>query len=228
VQLDQGTCRRCGRALVAPPLQRPRPASGPSPLRDVWLSPRSAIRSLVERAPTRGLLLLPWLTGFGAFLASIVPRTDDRFPLHFAVPMCVVVGPLLAYGIVFVSGFLTTWTGRMLGGQGQHHELRLALAWSQAPLLPSLVLWIPGALPGALLSESVNLALLLWSEALAVVLVAEVHAITVMRSLVAILLAWALKLALVVAAVIYFASMLPAKTPQGSPSPSPPAVAAEP
>jgi len=219
VQLDEGTCRRCGRALVAAPLPRrprPRPVSGPSPLRDIWLSPRSTIRRLVAEAPTRGLLILPWLAGLGGFLVSMAPMTNDRFPLPFAVAMCVVVGPLIAYTVVFVSGFLTTWTGRMLGGQGQHHELRLALAWSQVPLLPSLVLWLPAADPGApeaLLAAVVNLALLLWSEALAVVLIAEVHAITLVRSCVAVLLAWVLKLALVVAAVVYFASMLPGKTP---------------
>jgi hypothetical protein len=227
VQLDQGTCRRCGRAFVTPPAPRRRP-SAPSPLRDIWLSPRSTIRGLVATAPTRGVLVLPWLAGFGGFLCSIAPKTNDKFPLPFAVPMCLVVGPLLAYGIVFVSGFLTTWTGRMLGGQGQHHELRLALAWSQAPLLPSLVLWIPGAIPGSFLASVVDLGLVLWSEALAVVLVAEVHALTLMRSFFAILLAWALKLALVVAAVLYLASMLPEKTTRESPSPSPAAETSEP
>jgi hypothetical protein len=50
-------------------------------------------------------------------------------------------------------------------------------------------------------------------------LVAEVHGITLVRSLLAILLAWALKLAVLVAALFYFVSMLPEKTPTGPPSP---------
>jgi hypothetical protein len=40
------------------------------------------------------------VAGVGPFTA-IAPRASDRFPLHFAVPMAVVTGPLLAFGVVF-------------------------------------------------------------------------------------------------------------------------------
>jgi len=160
-----------------------------------------AIRSLVEHDPTRGVIVLAWLVGFGWFLTTLAAKADDRFPFPFAAAMAIVVGPLLNFTLVFVAALLTTWTGRALGGRGAAVELRAALAWAQAPMLLFLVLWIPRAFAPGRWSrplDLVELAVLLWSEGVAVVLVAEVHGFSVRRGILAVLLAWAIKLALIV------------------------------
>jgi hypothetical protein len=148
---------------------------------------------------------LAWFAGFGSFLTALAAKVDDRFPFAFAATLAIVVGPLLNFALIFVAGFLTTWTGRALGGRGAFVELRAALAWAQVPLLLFLLLWIPRVLaPGRWQSQLdlIELALLLWSEVLAAVLVAEVHGISIPRGVLAVLLAWAIKLALIVGALV--------------------------
>jgi hypothetical protein len=158
--------------------------------------------------------------GFGWFLTTLAAKADDRFPFPFAAAMALVVGPLLNFTLVFVAALLTTWTGRALGGRGTAVELRAALAWAQAPLLLFLVLWVPRAFaPGRWSSplDLLELALLLWSEVVAVVLVAEVHGFSIPRAILAVFLAWAIKLALILGLLV---AIVPDRPP-AVPSPAP-------
>jgi hypothetical protein len=162
------------------------------------------------------VLVITWFAGFGMFLDTLAGKADDRFPLLFAAVMAVVVGPLLTFTIVFLSSFFSTWTGRLLGGRGSNLDIRAALAWAQAPLLLYLFLWIPlpGMGPFKLVVDMLGIAIILWSEALAVVLLAQVHGFSVLRGLAAMLLAWILKLVLVVGLVLGLASRLAGPPPK--------------
>jgi hypothetical protein len=225
VQFAEAACRGCGAPLTVQALA-PRKAWTPPvvhPLGAIWRSPRAAIRSLVEHDPTRGVIILAWLAGFGWFLTTLAAKADDRFPFPFAAAMAVVVGPLLNFGLVFVAALLTTGTGRALGGGGTFVHLRAALAWAQAPMLLFLVLWIPRAFaPGRWSTplDVLELAVLLWSETLAVVLVAEVHGFSIPRGILAIVLAWAIKLALIVGLMLAVVPDLPSPKPEATPSAS--------
>jgi len=224
-QFAEAACQRCGAPLVAKPLAPRKPWTPPAvhPLRAIWLSPRVAVRALVDSDPTRGVIVLAWLVGFSTFLTTLAAKTDDRFPFAFAAIMALVFGPLLNFTLVFVAALLTTWTGGALGGRGTPVELRAALAWAQAPLLFFLVLWIPRVFaPGrwGFPLDVLELALLLWSEAVAVVLVAEVHGFSIPRGILAVFLAWAIKLALIVGLLMAAVPDRPSPAPGPSPSPS--------
>jgi len=182
---------------------RPRPRTGAiHPLRDIWLSPRDTVRALVATDPTRGVIVLSWFVGLAMFLEPMTSKASDRFPLPAAMVTALLAGPMLSFGLVFLQSLLTTGTGRLLGGEAGPVELRAAFAWAQAPLLGLLVLWWPAmSMPGGrgkLALDFAGVALFVWAEALAIVLVAEVHGFSKVRALGAILLAWVIKIALLV------------------------------
>jgi len=136
------------------------------------------------------------------FLEPMTSKANDRFPIAAAMVTAVLAGPMLSFGLVFLQALLTTGTGRLLGGEASPVELRAAFAWAQAPLLGLLVLWwpvlwMPGG-RGKLALDLVGIALFVWAEILAVVLVSEVHGFSKARALGAILLAWVIKIALLV------------------------------
>lgn len=219
MQLAEVACKRCGAPLVVAPLgpRRPWTPRVVHPLRSIWLSPRETIRALVSSNPTRGVIALSWSVGLGWFLTALSAKVEDRFPLVFAILMAFVVGPLLNFALIFLAALLTTGTGRVLGGVGTAVDLRAALAWAQAPMLLFLVLWtIPAFGPGrwTFAADLVDVGLLVWSEAVAVVLVAEVHHFSILRAILAVFLAWVIKLALIV-------GLLVAVVPDTKPSPAP-------
>ena len=202
-QFSAEACRRCGTPLVPTVVVRARPRDAAiHPLRDIWFSPRDTVRTLVASDPTRGVLVLSWFVGLAMFLEPMTSKANDRFPIAAAMVTAVLAGPMLSFGLVFLQSLLTTGTGRLLGGEGSPVELRAAFAWAQAPLLGLLVLWwpvlwMPGG-RGKLALDLVGIALFVWAEILAVVLVSEVHGFSKARALGAILLAWVIKIALMV------------------------------
>ena len=202
-QFSAEACRRCGTPLVPTVVVRARPRDAAiHPLRDIWFSPRDTVRTLVASDPTRGVLVLSWFVGLAMFLEPMTSKANDRFPIAAAMVTAVLAGPMLSFGLVFLQALLTTGTGRLLGGEASPVELRAAFAWAQAPLLGLLVLWwpvlwMPGG-RGKLALDLVGVALFVWAEILAVVLVSEVHGFSKARALGAILLAWVIKIALLV------------------------------
>jgi hypothetical protein len=170
----------------------------------IWLSPRQTIRSIVATDPTRGVLLVSWLAGFALFLDALMPKVQPKFPAGAVVLGALAAGPLVAFFLVFVEALLTAVAGRLLGGRAGALELRTALAWANAPLLWLLVLWPAQelvALP-KLAVHVLGLAFFVWMEILAVVLVAEVQGFSIGRSLATILLAWLIKIAIIVGIVV--------------------------
>jgi hypothetical protein len=202
-QFSAEACRRCGTPLVPTVVVRARPRDAAiHPLRDIWFSPRDTVRTLVASDPTRGVLVLSWFVGLAMFLEPMTSKANDRFPIAAAMVTAVLAGPMLSFGLVFLQALLTTGTGRLLGGEASPVELRAAFAWAQAPLLGLFLLWWPEMwMPGGYWKPAlafINLAIFLWAEVLAVVLVAEVHGFSNARALGAILLAWVIKIALLI------------------------------
>jgi len=163
----------------------------------------------------RGVLAVSWLGGFALALNQLAPKASDRFPLGAAIVACLLIGPLVTFAMVFVESLLTAVIGRLLGGEATDVELRAALAWAQAPLLWLLLItWLPvgAGLPAQLL----GLAVILWSEALAGVLIAEIQGFSVRRAFATILLAWIVKIGFLVTVVVLAPhDDRPAKEPAG-------------
>jgi hypothetical protein len=225
-QLLQGACKRCGAALTAPPtpsrpvLREPRPPSRMGPYLTIWTSPRQTIRAIVDSDPTRGVILLAWLGGGIAELASnLLFKSKEDYPWVFFATICVMSGPLAGFLVVYLDGLLFSWVGRWLGGGADAQECRAAVAWSLVPQIATLALWIPVvALLGdeAFLKETprfdrsppLQLALLplgvawvvafVWSYVLRWKCLGEVHGFSAWRGFLTTLIAGAAWLALVV------------------------------
>jgi len=159
--------------------------------------PRSSIRALVDTDPTRGVLLVSWLAGFALVVDRMVQHVD-RFPLGIAVLTSLLVGPPVGFALVFVEALLTTWTGRWLGGQGTFTELRAAHAWSLVPVLGFLAIASVRATDltsaESMAPAVAGIVLMVCSQGLAILLVAEVHGVSLARGIGALLLAWLLRL----------------------------------
>jgi len=206
-QLAAATCRRCDAHLTRDPIAE-RPAAldlaPPHPFVGIWFSPRETVRSLVEVDPTRGVLVISWLGGLALCFGQMASRTSERFPLGGAFVAALLFGPLISFGLVFVQSHLLALTGRWLGGSATDVELRAALAWAQAPLLWLLVVvWLPSGSGTPEIARAVTaLVPFVWSEILAVVLVSEVHGLSIRRAVATIALAWTLKIAVIVGIVL--------------------------
>ena len=219
-QFQQATCKRCGSVLVASATSpaRPRPSES-NPYLDIWVNPRRAIRALIATDPTRGVLLIPWCAGLGMFLTGLAPKANDKLPLAMMVVLAFLVGPLVSFALVFTSSLLTTYTGRLLGGAGQTVEVRAAMAWAQAPLVLGVILWVPlvtATGPWRTATQSLDVGMVIWSEAIALALVAEVHGFSFWRAVGAVLIAWIVRLALFVGLIV---AVVPdvKKTPPSAP-----------
>ena len=148
------------------------------------------------------MLVISWFAGVGLFLDRLMPKVHDKFPAGVALLGAVAVGPLLCFGVVFAGALLAALAGQLLGGHATSLQLRAALAWANAPLLLLLPLWaLVSALGGAMPKGAIDLigaGLLVWAEVLAVVLVAEVQTFSIGRALGTTLLAWFIKIGIVI------------------------------
>ena len=54
-----------------------------------------------------------------------------------------IVGSLMGILGLWLGGVLLRWTGGWIGSHANSRRIRTTLAWSNVPLIWSLVLWIP-------------------------------------------------------------------------------------
>ncbi len=103
-----------------------------------WLSPRRRFRARLERAPRRWVLFIVGVEGLVAPMLNLSEKRDSIFSEGFGPAVLLVVLAILpatAVLTMLVHGRLLHWTGRLLGGTAQPHEIHAAFAWSQAPFV---------------------------------------------------------------------------------------------
>ncbi|WP_088347635.1 MULTISPECIES: signal peptidase I [Rhodomicrobium] len=119
-------------------------ASARSPWLTLWLHPQATIRRIVRQPRTAVVLLLAAVVGVYGVGDALVESTGSFNPARISLPALLllvgVAGPLLGILSVYVYSAIMAWPGRLLGGKASQRELRMAIAWSQVPLLVSLLL----------------------------------------------------------------------------------------
>ena len=109
----------------------------------IWMSPREAIKKIVNRDPIHQVIMLGGLTGgltmLNFFLGAALNFTPTPPPARLVpyLPMLTLASPFLgaAFGVLglYIGAFLIDWSGRALGGVGNACTVRAAVAWSQVP-----------------------------------------------------------------------------------------------
>lgn len=112
------------------------------PWSSIWFNPRGTMREILATHPKQYLLVLVLGGGIGqAFNYASSFYLGDTLPFGQVVGMCLILGPLAALISLYLWGWLLGWTSRLLGGIATAPELRIAVAWSWAPIVYLLPMW---------------------------------------------------------------------------------------
>jgi len=115
-----------------------------SPLKTLWLHPRSALRRILERPRILGINLIAALVGINLALDTASNRSlGDEYSFLFLLLRSLFVGTLAGVALIWLFAALLKWTGKALGGAGNVRHAAAAVAWSSVPGLVGLVFWMP-------------------------------------------------------------------------------------
>jgi hypothetical protein len=181
-----------------------------SPFLTIWTKPRETIRHIVDINSTQYVLLLAILVGIGNTFsrtyARLAPENSEDFvgDLLFS---SFIMGPIGGIISLYVIGAILRWTGSMFGGRANAEDVRAAVAWSYVPTIAGYMLFIPLQLLALFLGDVgtgafwdvfwlglgwfqiiVGIGLTLWSFAILVNCIAEVHQLSGRQALIAVLI----------------------------------------
>jgi hypothetical protein len=115
-----------------------------NPWISMWVEPRETIQQIISSNPTRMVLLLAALSGFGSALdKASIKSMGDMFELPIIFSIAAIAGPIGGILSLYLGGALVRWTGTWIGGVASSQNIRAALAWSSVPLIWALLIWIP-------------------------------------------------------------------------------------
>jgi hypothetical protein len=177
---------------------------GINPWANMWTSPRSTIRTVVNINPKYGVLSLAWIYALQTYLFF---ASYWSFGLSFSFAAILVVGlvlsPLIGWVWIYFTGWVLYFTGAWLGGKAPMAHLRTAAAWSKIPSSISLLMWLILMIagtdlvfingvsgPSSLFIHFILFILGVWSLVLLILSVREVQGFSVPRTLLNIFLAW--------------------------------------
>lgn len=183
------------------------------PWLSIWTKPRQTVREIINYNVKYRFFALSLLYGLPTLF-----QTAQNFSLGgvFTLPaiifLCLILAPLIgAIGFIICTALLT-WTGRWLGGKGRFLEVRCAVSWTSATNLVTVLIWAllifqfkqiifyEGFVKMPMtVSESawlsvyflVQLVVAIWSFILLLLAISEVHAFSVWKSLLNIVIAFA-------------------------------------
>lgn len=176
-----------------------------NPWMTFWTAPRVTLQAVLATNPAKYLWILILFGGISRILGRI-PSIPFEEPLtnDMVRALAFLGGPLLGLIIVFVIGRLLHIILRKLGGTATWIESRTAVAWALAPSIPSVALWTimylsygvqvfsPDAIENVADSGTqlvltidyfIQSALTIWMLALEILLLANVHKVSVWRVL---------------------------------------------
>lgn len=112
-----------------------------SPWITVWFSPRQTIDYLVATRPTYFVWVIAILGAVASIYEQLVlasaarPLADWRLALGF-----VVLSAASGIAWLYISAWILSWIGRLLGGQASPMQIRTAYAWSMPPVILGAVI----------------------------------------------------------------------------------------
>lgn len=114
-----------------------------SPFFLIWKNPRKAIRKLLQSNPRHLVIPLAFSVGLERLL-FLANQQSLGLNYNYAVILsaCVALAVVYAFVWLYLFGELLYLIGRLFGGSAPRVHMRAALAWSGAPKLISLIVWI--------------------------------------------------------------------------------------
>jgi Yip1 domain len=114
---------------------------------EIFISPRTTIRGIVDRNPRDKVIALVVLCGFISAVASALQfRSPQAFTIGSrSIPMIapatmwkirlgqIIASPFLAVMFLYVNGAVLRWSGGLFGGTAKPVEVRAALGWASVP-----------------------------------------------------------------------------------------------
>ncbi len=193
---------------------------GFNPWFKIFTKPRMTIRAIVEYNPNFRLFVLAAIYGMCAFfgLAQNMGLGSHKNFVVF-LPL-LILAPLWGYMVFSVGAFFVFIIGKLLKGQADFKQVRLAYAWSNVPLIINAVLWLflffifgsdlfsPAHLQAALSAKTYWILMLavlaqlvfsIWGIVIYVIALSEVQRFSILRTLVNLILGLAVFLAIVFA-----------------------------
>ena len=180
------------------------------PLKTIWKRPRTTLRWILKTDPTYLVTPLACAWGFNQALNRMAAKhLGDVWSTPALLGIAIVAGPLGGLFVLYVFGWIFSWSGRALGGKGNPQDVRAAIAWGQSPALAMLAVHAvqiaavgheqftratpklqasPGLQAFYAATMGVDLVLLWWMVALVLRCVGEAHRFSAWRALGAILL----------------------------------------
>ncbi|NGX32802.1 MAG: hypothetical protein K1060chlam4_00855 [Candidatus Anoxychlamydiales bacterium] len=117
--------------------------SGFNPWLKMWVKPKTTIRKVVDYNPNFRLFWLSAIYGIVSLLSSSQSfALGHRFHFFLVLFLCLVIAPLWGYIVFSVSSFFIFLSGKWLKGSAKYKEVRSAIAWSNAPMIVNIFLWI--------------------------------------------------------------------------------------
>jgi hypothetical protein len=197
-----------------------------SHLLTIWNTPRSTIRSVLDKGSIVSFVPLAAIWGVWKNLSQILRYEvpSDEFGVGTIIAINVVSGVIFGIVICFLFAVLVRWVGRVFASRATTREVSLVIAWTAVPHIPSLVAILlllattgdalvfgsvrsaselePAVGVAALLYMLVGMVLGIWSIVIAVIGLSEAGGIGIGRSLAAYLVSVVIAVAVVLGVVI--------------------------
>ncbi|MBN1915173.1 MAG: YIP1 family protein, partial [Parachlamydiales bacterium] len=116
---------------------------GLNPWISIWTKPKETIRAIISYNPNHRLMSLCWIYGVLSLL-SFAQTYSIGLYLGFypLLILCLILAPLWGYLVFSVTALIVWIVGKWIGGQSLYLHVRSALAWSNVPLMGSILMWI--------------------------------------------------------------------------------------
>lgn len=183
----------------------------------IWTSPRATVAEIVQRNPKEGLWALAAIYGFSSLLSAFQSLLlGYSLSIGSILLIAAILSPFWGYLLISFFSWIVWFTGKWIKGAATFHSVRTAYAWSSAPLIANIPLWLLLALflkerlftdlaQDAFLTDAqiglmfliflVRLTITIWSIVLYINALAEVQQFSVLKTLANILLSFAALLA---------------------------------
>ncbi len=178
----------------------------------IWLQPRATFTYILENCPRKYVTLFLFIGGTTGAISNAITSGSVGLPSILSI----LLGGIFGWMLGMLFAWLLNVTGRLLGGPATSPPLQTVVAWSEVPIISSLILLIPELLlqqagssnsflfgAGGLIGL-ISLALSIWSIVLIVIGLTIVQGFSTWRALANFLLAALMMILLAVGLFITF------------------------
>lgn len=116
---------------------------GMNPWKTIWTTPRKTIRTLADFSPKVGFYYLAstfFLDAFFFFNSYL--HIALSYKLAITILMAAILSPVLGAVWFYLFSWVALWIGKLFQGKATAAQLSCAFAWSKAPLLINLLMWL--------------------------------------------------------------------------------------